>query len=285
MAAGFTTGANAAGYTLSSFALHTTLVTATDNLTVTLNESATDASNNTVPGTAVCTLTKPAMTAEGGLTSFAAPEECGTLAANTTYFVVFARGSSATWSSLSFALTGSDEDAGAASGWSISNGEVYQAQGSSDWTVGGSTPVIEVKGTIKEPALVSNLAETVTGDTGAINSTRSAVAQAFTTGSNPGGYSLASVEVNVKSTPSDTSGITVSISTASGNNPGTHVHALTKPASLHSRGDDLHRAVRREAGRQHHLLRPDPQFSRRHRLRSQSGLRQRSDRRDGLEHR
>ena len=147
MAAGFTTGNNTAGYTLSSFALRTaTDVVSTNGLTVTLNES--DTNNNSVPGTAVCTLTKPAMTAEGGLTSFAAPEECGTLAANTTYFVVFARGSSATWSSLSFALTGSDEDAGAASGWSISNGEVYQAQGSSDWTVGGSAPVIEVRGRV-----------------------------------------------------------------------------------------------------------------------------------------
>ena len=161
-ATGFTTGDNTLGYTLSSFALRTTSAGTTADLTVTLHTSTTDSSNKTVPDTAasglVCTLTNPAMTAANALTSFAAPDGCGTLTATTTYFAVVTLTTTDNSRSMGYGTVGSGEDAGAASGWSISNGEVWKGAENADWSFNASTPAIEVKGTIVGTAVTNNAA-------------------------------------------------------------------------------------------------------------------------------
>ena len=125
----FTTGANPAGYTLSSigydFASITQTSTAGAHLTMTLNA---DSSGN--PGAALCTLTDPG-TFSGliGVQTFDAPTTgtmCPTLAATTTYFAVVERVASSAMASISLSRTiiadqrrDPNEDTGGAMGWSI----------------------------------------------------------------------------------------------------------------------------------------------------------------------
>ena len=89
----FTTGANAAGYTLSSigfsFGSITSISTAGADLAVTLN--GMDSSGN--PDAALCTLTDPGTFSGSGVQIFDAPatDPCETLEANKTYFAVVQR--------------------------------------------------------------------------------------------------------------------------------------------------------------------------------------------------
>ena len=88
----FTTGASAAGYTLSSIGVRFHVIadpsTAGSHLTVTLNRNSSGK-----PGSALCTLTDPSSFSGSGLHTFDAPrtDPCPTLAASTTYFVVIDR--------------------------------------------------------------------------------------------------------------------------------------------------------------------------------------------------
>ena len=118
----FTTGANPAGYTLSSIGFHfasiTDTTTAGAHLAMTLNEEDSDGD----PGTALCTLTDPANFSGPGVNTFDAPttDPCPTLAAGTTYFAVIDRVASTPTASISLSRTGnSGEDSGGATGWSI----------------------------------------------------------------------------------------------------------------------------------------------------------------------
>ena len=142
----FTTGANAAGYTLSSigfgFGEIADITTAGAHLVVTLNEEGSDGS----PGSLLCTLTDPATFSGSGVQTFDAPttDPCPTLAANKTYFAVIERVASATTPAITLNLTSS---AGGATGWSIGDTLRTYASTSSTW---GTTPsrsyLVEVSG-------------------------------------------------------------------------------------------------------------------------------------------
>ena len=88
----FETGANPAGYTLSSigfdFASITETSTAGAHLKMTLNEVSSGD-----PGSALCTLTDPGTFSGSGVQTFDAPttDPCPTLLAGTTYFAVIDR--------------------------------------------------------------------------------------------------------------------------------------------------------------------------------------------------
>ena len=117
----FTTGANPAGYTLSSIGFSFDSITSTStagtDLVVTLNA---DSSDN--PGTALCTLTDPGSFSGSGVQTFDAPttDPCETLAANTIYFAVVERVASTATATISLDITSSDnEDTGGATGWEI----------------------------------------------------------------------------------------------------------------------------------------------------------------------
>ena len=119
----FTTGANPAGYTLSSigfyFASITDTTTAGAHMVMKLHEVS---SGN--PGAALCTLTDPGTFTGSGVQTFAAPttDPCPTLAAGTTYFAVIERVASSAMATITLSRTGnSGEDTGGEMGWTIGN--------------------------------------------------------------------------------------------------------------------------------------------------------------------
>ena len=112
VAQGFTTGANSGGYTLSNIQVRTwSGPTGSDTLTVTLNDD-----NSGEPGDVVATLENPA-TVENGLMTYTAPANT-TLAARTTYYVVFSY-SADTGGPALHSPTTNHEDSGSVPPWSI----------------------------------------------------------------------------------------------------------------------------------------------------------------------
>ncbi len=87
---------------------------------------------------------------------------------------------------------------------------------------------------VPPPPLVSNLGETGSSSTVAVNSAVK-LAQSFTAGSNSGDYWLDSVDVQIAGTPDTVSAVTVSIySSDSTGTPGSSVHMLTNPVRFTS---------------------------------------------------
>ena len=120
----FTTGANPAGYTLSSIGFDFDSITETStagaHLEVTLNEI----SSGDPASSALCTLTDPGTFSGSGVQTFDAPttDPCPTLLAGTTYFAVIERVASTATATISLNRTGNAaEDSGGAMGWSIGN--------------------------------------------------------------------------------------------------------------------------------------------------------------------
>ncbi len=152
----FTTGSNAAGYTLTGIDFHIATKTAslTDAhlgtltasvwtsggaaLTTGLDDLGTKLADLTVPATAASVTTGPV--------TFAAPTGT-TLAASTTYYVVI--GSSAWTGGVNLLLSGTesdDEDAGAADGFSIANtGNTYTGNQFVPWTEIGTSEVLSFR--------------------------------------------------------------------------------------------------------------------------------------------
>ena len=145
----FTTGAHAAGYTLSSFGLrfHNIADTATagSELTVTLQED----SSGDPAGSALCTLDDPATFSASGLHTFIAPaaNTCPRLTANTTYFIHVERANTDT-DLISLDLTESnDVHSGGAAGWLLANNNQYYETSRTDWVDNATRSlVVEVKG-------------------------------------------------------------------------------------------------------------------------------------------
>ncbi len=142
----FTTGANS--YTLNSIDIkfHTAVATPA-NLRVELWSATTGVNIN--PNAKLASLTVPATVGTGTVT-FAAPAHT-TLAASTRYFVVVYRNGATTGN---LAKASSDaEDAGAATGWSIANGDHRIPTGLSAWSFGSSSLQIRVNGSAKTQPL------------------------------------------------------------------------------------------------------------------------------------
>ena len=149
----FTTGANAAGYTLHSISVKFKEIgrtsTAGSALTVTLNAENSGSGSGSISvfaavpwpgfgtsfqirravGSALCTLTDPPSFSASGAHTFSAPttgtDLCPTLAASTAYFVVIARANSNAGTVSLDATTTRGGDSGGAMGWSIENGAHY----------------------------------------------------------------------------------------------------------------------------------------------------------------
>ena len=139
----FTTGNEANGYTLTSVDVAYWSLNATSNLSVTIRS----VNNGGNPGATLGTLNNPAHSGLNGrgVLTHEAPGAGIALAANTTYFVVWAPfgGSTVGHSSVS-----SDaEDAGGASGWSIANGQKFGSNGTS-WGDYGNSIQIRLNGTV-----------------------------------------------------------------------------------------------------------------------------------------
>ena len=147
-AQGFTTGTNAAGYTLSSIGISFDAIADASNpgseLTVTLN-----AASGANPGSALCTLTDPATFSASSVNTFDAPttDPCPTLTAGTTYFVVIERANNNT-NTISYKTTILNaEDSGGATGWSIDFSTYSFETATSMWERSASQSIlIEVKG-------------------------------------------------------------------------------------------------------------------------------------------
>ena len=130
----FTTGSNAAGYTLSSIGFSfdsiSDITTAGAELVMTLNA---DSSGD--PGAALCTLTDPGTFSGSGVQTFAAPttDQCPMLAAGTPYFAVVQRVANTATSTIDLDITSSDsEDTGGATGWTI--GDALHEYMNSAWS-------------------------------------------------------------------------------------------------------------------------------------------------------
>ena len=141
----FTTGSNASGYTLSSI----------DVVSANSSSQAVSASVCTVNSsghpTSTCTsLTAPSSFSAGTL-SFTAPANA-TLAASTTYAVVFTVADSTT--AFSWSHTSDDgEDAAGATGWTIGNAYLFRI-GTPTWTepTSGASHRIAINGSLALPA-------------------------------------------------------------------------------------------------------------------------------------
>ena len=149
----FTTGSDAAGYTLEKIFIGFKFIadpsTAGSELTLTLNEESSGS-----PGTALCTLRDPSIfNRSGGLHSYSTPnmgmDQCPALRASTTYFAVIERANldTSTIELLTTSIYGGDSHN--AEGWSIGNGaHRYVSANTPPWThsSGSENILIRVQG-------------------------------------------------------------------------------------------------------------------------------------------
>ena len=142
----FTTGGNAAGYTLSAVdAVLNTGGASPNNVQVSIY---TTSGSPPAPDSSLHVLNNPSSLTDGGTNTFTAAEGAS-LEENKTYAVVFEITSGGDVPSLR--LTDSDnEDSGGATGWSIAN-KRHQRQGTGSWTQpsGSGVPLIAITGTEK----------------------------------------------------------------------------------------------------------------------------------------
>ena len=157
VAVAFTTGPSEEGYTLSEVGVR--LATVGPDASPKVSVYTTDDSGH--PDSPLHVLTNPDTVANGDRTFTAAAG--ATLAANTTYAVVFQNtgtaGNYQVWGT-----TGADEDAGGACGWSVADKLVSRdaAAATPAWTEGVRTTWIGIKGRTVDttpPTLVSALVE------------------------------------------------------------------------------------------------------------------------------
>ena len=149
----FTTGSNAAGYTLSSIGIsfHTISNTSTagSELTASLYDSVATPLYGLAPNSALCTLNDPVTFSSSGVQTFSAPTtgtgQCPSLAASTTYFAVVTRANTNV-GTIELDLTSStSSDSGAAAGWLIPS-EAFYLDGST-WVIdSGVYMMIDLRG-------------------------------------------------------------------------------------------------------------------------------------------
>ena len=138
----FTTGSNAAGYTLSAVDLRLAATTGggTDATKIKVSIHTTSSGN---PETSLYDLTNPSSFANDAVNTFAAPANAA-LDAGTTYAVVVESTSTSLRASLRHTNSDAD-DSGAASGWSIANTRLGSTDGVA-WSSSDSTLMIGIKG-------------------------------------------------------------------------------------------------------------------------------------------
>ena len=183
--------------------------------------------NNQTLGTKVATLTKPTTALATGLNSFTSASGVR-LNASSGYFVLVDLSSAGTnWSIRNTASNA--EDAGAAAGWSIFDSGAFRNRANTGAVL---SPIdesrrIAIKGFANSPKLVGN-----TGATGlTVVGSRFDYAQAFTTGSNAGGYKLTRVDIRMLGGSGTAPSYSVSIHSDSSSLPGTSLGTLSNPPS------------------------------------------------------
>ena len=226
----FTTGSNAAGYSLRSVDVEFSIIDSafsSSSLTASIH-----ADSGGSPGSSLGTLTNPASFPVSNsdqtltFTSSAGID----LAANTTYFVMFDMGSNQAQASIR-ATASDSEDSGALAGWSIGDSTLRRGFASTGtWTTEGASLKLSLGG-ISKPFLVSNFGQ-ANGGTG--NFVQHDHAQAFTTGANAGGYTLTGVDFSF---PQINDGglagkLAAEIRSDSSGAPGAVVATLTKPGTI-----------------------------------------------------
>ena len=160
----FTTGAHAAGYTLTDVGLS---VSSWTNISV-FTASIYSTTSGGEPDTALHVLTNPASPAGGAVNVFVAPESA-TLTASTTYALVVEGTAAAANVNI---LTAEDEDAGGASGWSIGDDRHWKQHPATSWSTGAQSLQIWVGATANtaagtEPAITIAGGSAVTEGTAA----------------------------------------------------------------------------------------------------------------------
>ncbi len=216
----FTTGSSILGYTLTSVDLDMAF-TQSNRATFSV---AVHASSNGQPGNRLATLTAPGTLATGVNTFTHTGLD---LAPSTSYFVVFDVTSTGTGSGIDVTL--SDAESGA-SGWSINNvahGRAWNSTGA--WSTATTALKIGINGVAKGIGVLVTNFDRVQNFWGTL---RFDYAQRFTTGSNPTGYTLTSVDLNIAHAGTVRSTVAVAIYTANGNQLGTKVGDLTAPQAI-----------------------------------------------------
>ena len=228
----FTTGSNAAGYSLRSVDVEfSTIDSAFSSSALTASIHAASGGS---PGSSLGTLTNPAsfpVSSSDQTLTFTSSAGID-LAANTTYFVMFDMGSNQAQASIR-ATASDSEDGGALAGWSIGDGALFRAfsfSSTAAWITSASSLKLSLGG-VSKPFLVSNFGQ-ANGGTG--NFVQHDHAQAFTTGANAGGYTLTGVDFSF---PQINDGalagkLTAEIRSDSGGAPGAVVATLTKPGTI-----------------------------------------------------
>ena len=224
----FTTGANSGGYTLTSVDLM--FLELSDSAAFTKITATINSDSNGSPGTVLGTLTNPGsqtFSSETRLT-FTAPGDGIDLEADTTYYFVLDVTGTIPFSGNGLRASTSDsEDSVGLAGWSIANLSHYLDNGV--WRQHSSTLRVGINGEAKPNVLVSN--------TGQAKDSRSGwgsdAAQAFTTGSNSGGYTITSVDfgfTGLNDGSAFSSKVTATLNSDSNGEPGAVLGTLTNPA-------------------------------------------------------
>ena len=179
----FTTGANAAGYTLTGVDIDFNAYSGTDSYTVSI---WTEVSGS--PGVSVDNLTSPSSLTDTALNSYTTSGI--DLAASTTYFVHV--DSSSGFSNHLQNTASNDEDSGGQSGWSIADGSVYRARAVTTvtWASHIQSKKIAIKGYAKTTTVTAPTVATVIPDQTATAGTAFSYAFPDTTFSDPDGDTL-----------------------------------------------------------------------------------------------
>ena len=140
----FTTGGNAGGYTLTAVGVR---FSGTGGDSSGISASVWSATADGQPNTSVGTLTNPGTVATNGTSQFTTSGL--DLAANTTYIVVLDSTSAVNLTVSSTTMT--REDTGAAGGWSIGDGSLFRAVGSTTttWSTSNASQQIAIVGIAK----------------------------------------------------------------------------------------------------------------------------------------
>ena len=141
----FTTGSNAAGYTLSTAAIwFSTLPTNAADITNFVAAIYTNTSNR--PGTVKYTLTNPSGNfATTGRKDFSAPAD-STLDAGTKYWLVLMNDNATDGENVTVTSTESETDSSSLAGWSIQNQRYQRASRSGSWGSSASQLQIRISG-------------------------------------------------------------------------------------------------------------------------------------------
>ena len=179
----FTTGANAAGYTVSQVDIHIYITSGTST-SVRIRENNAD----NEPGNLVATLTNPGTLTTDSRNTFTAPAGT-TLAASTTYWITTNEGISS--DRVSYLFTPENNQTGEP-GWTIGDDRLRRTDETDRWGTNGTSLLITIKGTaIPTTTLVSNTHLSASLDTNLF------LAQSFETGTNLGGYTVSEVDIRL----------------------------------------------------------------------------------------